>query len=464
MTTATPPIDDFAQSVLASVQTLSLELADVAGDVDAVFQRVTTQAEYLGELTSLAQELSEAAKSIDEAGKEAKQHAQTVRDGNAAAEATVSSATTRITSLVSSVGDIEHRLRGLNGSLEGVTKVSADIQSVAQLTNLLALNATIEAARAGEAGKGFAVVAGEVKNLAGKTSNAASVIDGTIREVSDNVDHLVVTGGDARSVADEVNGGVADINATVSQYNSMAEHMQSSVSRIAEAAGHSSEQCELMRGQIETAATEMLSANQSLKKAEDRISGLLDMSDGLIDLVVSSGYGIRDRVIIDTVIAAAQTLSDEFTRAIEDRRITTAQLFDENYKPIEGSDPQQYMTDFVELTDRVVAPLIEAQLAVSDRIVFCAAVDRNGYLPTHNQKFSAKQRPGEADWNNANCRNRRIFNDRTGLACGQNKKPFLLQSYRRDMGNGQFVLMYDCSAPIRVNGRHWGGFRMGYKD
>ena len=90
----------------------------------------------------------------------------------------------------------------------------------------------------------------------------------------------------------------------------------------------------------------------------------------------------------------------------------------------------------------------------------CAAIDDQGYLPTHNRKFSEPQRPGDPAWNTANCRYRRIFNDRVGLAAGRNKQPFLLQTYRRDMGGGQFVLMKDISAPITVNGRHWGGLRL----
>jgi hypothetical protein len=60
-------------------------------------------------------------------------------------------------------------------------------------------------------------------------------------------------------------------------------------------------------------------------------------------------------------------------------------------------------------------------------------------------------------------RNRRMFNDRVGLASGRNTKPTLLQTYRRDMGGGTFALMKDASAPIVVRGRRWGGFRMGYK-
>jgi methyl-accepting chemotaxis protein len=66
-------------------------------------------------------------------------------------------------------------------------------------------------------------------------------------------------------------------------------------------------------------------------------------------------------------------------------------------------------------------------------------------------------------WNSANCRNRRIFGDRTGLSAGRSTRRFLLQTYRRDMGGGEFVLMKDVSAPITVFGRHWGGFRIGFR-
>jgi methyl-accepting chemotaxis protein len=100
-------------------------------------------------------------------------------------------------------------------------------------------------------------------------------------------------------------------------------------------------------------------------------------------------------------------------------------------------------------------------LALDKRVVFCAAVDTKGYLPTHNKKFSQPQGSDPA-WNAAHSRNRRIFNDRTGLASGSHTKPFLLQTYRRDMGAGEYALMKDVSAPIMVAGRHWGGLRLAY--
>ena len=90
-------------------------------------------------------------------------------------------------------------------------------------------------------------------------------------------------------------------------------------------------------------------------------------------------------------------------------------------------------------------------------------IDSNGYLPVHNRIYSHPQRPGDVTWNTANSRNRRIFNDPAGLAAGRNQRAYLIQSYARDMGNGNMVMMREIDVPIRVKGRHWGGFRTAYK-
>ena len=53
--------------------------------------------------------------------------------------------------------------------------------------------------------------------------------------------------------------------------------------------------------------------------------------------------------------------------------------------------------------------------------------------------------------------------DAAGLAAGRNLRAYLVQTYARDMGNGKMVMMREIDVPIRVKGRHWGGFRTAYR-
>ena len=166
--------------------------------------------------------------------------------------------------------------------------------------------------------------------------------------------------------------------------------------------------------------------------------------------------------MITLVQDIAGQICQAFERAVQTKKISLRDLFSDVYTPIKGSDPAQVVTPYTTLTDAVLPDIQEPILSRDERIVFCAAVDKNGYLPTHNKKFSQPQ-GADPVWNAANARNRRIFDDRVGLKAGRNERPFLLQVYRRDMGGGNFVMMKDLSAPIRVQGRHWGGVRLAYK-
>jgi methyl-accepting chemotaxis protein len=166
---------------------------------------------------------------------------------------------------------------------------------------------------------------------------------------------------------------------------------------------------------------------------------------------------------IDHVTKGAAAISAALTDALRSGRITLRDLFDTDYKPVQGTAPQQVLTRAVPLLEQLL-PAIQEPIASADpRITFCAAVDRNGYLPVHNHRYAKPQRPVDVAWNTANCRNRRIFDDRAGLSAGRNIRPLLLQSYPRDMGNGEVVMMNEADAPIRVEGRHWGGLRLAYR-
>jgi methyl-accepting chemotaxis protein len=127
-----------------------------------------------------------------------------------------------------------------------------------------------------------------------------------------------------------------------------------------------------------------------------------------------------------------------------------------------ATDPQQYMTRYIPFLDRALAPICDVVLQTDERMVFCAFTDHNLLIPSHNPQF---RKPHGADpiWNASNGRNRRIYKDKTAVAVSRNARPYLLQTYRRDMGGGIFALMKDASAPVRIEGRLWGGLRVCYR-
>ncbi|WP_407166879.1 methyl-accepting chemotaxis protein [Bradyrhizobium sp. ORS 111] len=166
---------------------------------------------------------------------------------------------------------------------------------------------------------------------------------------------------------------------------------------------------------------------------------------------------------VTRAMEAGSALTKIFDNAVAGGAVAIDDLFDTDYVEIPGTNPVQYRTRMLDWADRALPPFQEAFLARDPRMAFCVAIDQNGYLPVHNKLYSHPQRPGDVAYNTANSRNRRIFNDPAGLAAGRNQRAYLIQTYARDMGNGTTVMMREIDVPIRVRGRHWGGFRTAYK-
>jgi methyl-accepting chemotaxis protein len=166
---------------------------------------------------------------------------------------------------------------------------------------------------------------------------------------------------------------------------------------------------------------------------------------------------------VTRAMEAGAALTKIFENGIASGAISIEDMFDTDYVEISGSNPVQHRSKILDWADRALPPFQEAFLAKDSRMAFAAMIDRNGYLPVHNKIYSHPQRPGDVAYNTANSRNRRIFNDPAGLAAGRNQRAYLVQTYARDMGNGKTVMMREIDVPVRVHGRHWGGFRTAYR-
>ncbi len=356
-----------------------------------------------------------------------------------------------------SVSGTLETIRQLEAASAKIGEMVVLIEDIADQTNLLALNASIEAARAGDAGKGFAVVASEVKGLAEKTTHSTREIKRVVssiqlesRKAADMITQenvLVQTGlvkaEQARQQLENIQGNAAESRSMIVQIATASEEQSATTQEITEKIHHVSEAANV------TYATMKITA-----EAFDKFSDVVEQIYSTVGKFSVGNY--HDTVkgyIREIECEAAATIE----AALKDRSLTMDALFDRNYVPIANTAPQKYTTKFDGFFDRIISPIQEKIIARDSKVLFAICVDNNGYVPCHNLRYT-KPLSGDPEQDKNNNRTKRLFNDRTGIRCARNTDGFLLQTYRRDTGE----ILNDMSLPLVINGRHWGGIRIGY--
>lgn len=424
--------EDIIHNLSGHASAVGQEAAEVRGTIDDTDKSAHATIAAIQALATRLDEVEAAQVAIDA---ETRDSQQTVADARKAVE--------EVGGEVSRVVD----------SLRDVGQAAGKITQIALQTRLVAFNASVEAKRAGDAGRGFGVVADAVRDLAGLVETSSQHIMGTVKQLDERVGRL------AREIQQREGASADDHDGVV--HRALAQ-VDRKVGRIQSVTLTSRQACTGLRSQMTSIQDDMRRTSRALGAALGRTDTLLQISEQLIEAVTDGGVETADTPYIEAVKDGALHVSAILQHALETGSIREADLFDENYVPIPGSQPAQHTTRFCNLADRAFPAVQEQMLELSPKVVFCIAVDRNGYVAAHNTKYSNPQRPGDVVWNTANSRYRRIFNDRTGLASARNQRPFLLQTYRRDMGGGNFVVLKEVAAPIRVGNRHWGGLRLAY--
>ncbi len=163
----------------------------------------------------------------------------------------------------------------INESSSKIADIISVIDAIAFQTNLLALNAAVEAARAGEQGKGFAVVASEVRNLAGRSANAAkeikNLIDDSVEKVTIGSELVSKSG----KTLEEIIHQVENVSGIVNEISTAADEQSTGIDEI-----HSAlEQLHTLTQQNTAMVEEATAAGEQLNTQAKSMSQLIMFFD-----------------------------------------------------------------------------------------------------------------------------------------------------------------------------------------
>ncbi|WP_447553080.1 methyl-accepting chemotaxis protein [Vreelandella sp. EE22] len=348
-------------------------------------------------------------------------------------------------------------LASLNDKIERVQSVTSMIEDIAEQTHLLSLNASIEAARAGEHGRGFAVVAGEVRSLAQKTSSATARVEGLVRDMHQSGHGVVSTMNELMIRIRERSKGMQTVGEGLATMTREFDHVNQEIGNVALAmqstTGHSQKVTQTL-GQLERDVDE---GNRNMHDLAAQAHALMEAAEGVDGELAQQRLNGRHQAVFEAARQTADRIQGLLEKALARGDISLQALFDVDYQRVPGTRPPLYHTGFDTFTDQHLPGLQEPMLQAC-RLSYAIACDRNGYVPTHN--LAVSQAPiGDLEHDLKYCRSKRIFDDPTGSRCGAHTQALLLQTYKRDTGE----IMHDLSVPIYINGKHWGGFRVGYQ-
>ena len=199
-------------------ENIQVSSSEVASGTQDLAQRTELAASNLEQTASSMEELTATVKQSADAARQANQLASTAAEVASRGGAVVSQ-------VVTTMEDINHSSRKI-ADIIGV------IDSIAFQTNILALNAAVEAARAGEAGRGFAVVASEVRNLAGRSAQAAKEIKDLINTSVDKVQSGSQLVQDAGKTMDEIVASVQRVTDVIGEITAASSEQSDGIGQV----------------------------------------------------------------------------------------------------------------------------------------------------------------------------------------------------------------------------------------
>jgi len=423
---------DKSNRMVISVKEAIQQLSTSANELMAISAQQASgsaeQATAVQQATTTSEEIAATAKQVADNAGRVESLAENAAISSSDGQAAVTAAVDGMGHLKGQVQSIAEAMLELGENSQKIGGIIDIIDEISDQTNLLSLNAAIEAAGAGEAGKRFSIVANEVRRLADRTADATNQVKDAASELVANISEALEK---ITTAVTETTNAASEIKLMTQQQTTASEQMTETIVEVRDVAV-----------QVATSSQETTQSISELTALAERLQDLVDEN------LQAKGEA--------AALAGAREMERVLTEAVNSGRFSLEEIFDENYRPIPNTDPKKYHTKYDAYLDQAILSYQDAFLE-NEMVAFAVLVDRNGYLPTHNSKFT-QPLTGDYETDLVGNRTKRIFDHDVGIKAARNQEGILSQPYERDTGEK----MLDISAPVFVKGKHWGAFRIGY--
>jgi methyl-accepting chemotaxis protein len=441
---------------------VGLQTRDLEGDVAALAVRIMQQTQNLNAIEADAELLEQRQIEVTGAAHQALLQARDARHTIELSTAKLNTSTQQFVNLIDHVSAIRTTLGGFTQALSDVDIVASAITRITSQTNLLALNATIEAARAGEAGRGFAVVASEVKKLAQEATVAMQRIHGSLAVLANQAETMVTHISKSIDQAERAHSGAQNLNEEVNKVDQLVQGMSGNSEQVAHGVSLIAQSISEMRTGLNELTDTFGENSADVNRASKRISNVTKITDQLMQTIATSGADTADTPFIDFALSSGQSIMQQMEEAVKQGALRLEDLFSDTYTPMPGTNPQQLKHPATVLLETFFRPLQKGLQPLSGAFSMTLH-DRNRYVAVHMPALSQPQSADPA-WNNLNCRNMRIFDDITDFNAAENREPFILQTFRRSLGDGKTLLVKEIVVSLWITGKFWGSLFLAYND
>jgi len=449
------------------------ETASICGEVTVgcseaagVLEKTLDSADWLkarhGELTKLNVRLDLDIAEVTHATLDARILSETAVSKLMSGQETVQISLASYSDLIGLIMSLGTHITGFAAAMEQVKRVSQSIDTIARTTNMLALNAAIEAEKAGDAGKTFAVVASEVKKLARDTRQAAVEITGTVNSLSHEAAKFVEQIEDGLATSEAAQQQFASLQALIDGVSDVVSQVGDRNREIAASTAHIHKgliDSQQVRDAVAGANGEMFAA---IASAHQQIGGLEKQANRMFDHIVHSDLSQADANFVELAQEQAAKVVALTEAAIAAGSLTMDGLFDQNLRPVAGSNPPRFTSGLTAWAEEHWQPLFEAvKQSDPDQILSVVCTSQIGFLPVHLKEFS-RAPTGDLAYDTKYCRNGRVLFDTSDVIAKASEQDYMMAVYRHE-GDGQtYHVVRNVYVPLRINGQRWGDFELAY--